>query len=600
MRPRFLEVWRSRQGLAALLVVVVATVWRWWLVSDSYFNQDDYYLTSRASSSGLTWSFFVNGPTGHFNPAQQLVYWTVARLAPFDWPAVAAFVVVLQTMALVVLWYLLSRLLPGSWLRLPLLISVAIAPLTLTSTLWWSAAMGVWPPMLALVAAVIFLLRADEDVRWRWANLVGCVAATVVGLAWHERAILIPPFLLGVAICIADDASGWRRVTVALRRFLPLWISLGVLGAAFLILYSQVTEVAGGAVSVRQAAVVAGAYVAENVVPGLVGGPWVGTLKGGAVVPRVWVDVVAFAAVALGVVALLRHGGPARRWALGLLAGYVGAEMAMVIAGRGGFGRVIGLDSRYSAAIVMVAAICVALALRGAPIAAPAESKPGVSWSGGWRRTTLEVTALFTAGAVIGTALLVPHFQNREDRSYFTNLKRDLATNPNQVIVDQPVPVDILLPLLGEEAMLSSVLAPLPDVPLFDQPSPDLRVVEADGHLREPFLYDAVAAKDGPVPGCGYALTSRLRTVPLEDPIGGKFVMRIGYFTQDDGSIEVSVPGHDWSVSVGVVGGPHLTYVVVPDLGEPVTSLRMGSETAQTVCVTGVLAGSPVNPRDEP
>lgn len=594
MNVRFGRVWQSRQGLVAILVILGATVWRGWLLRDSFFNQDDYYLTSRASQSDLTWSFLVNDTAGHVNPAQQLVYWIVARLAPFDWPPVAVFLLVLQMSTVIVLWYVLSRLLPGSWIRLPLLLAVAVAPLTLASTLWWSAAMGLWPPLLALLVAVLFLQRAADASGWRsYLELAGCLLAVVVGLLWHERAILIPPVLLGVAVCLADDASGWRRILSALRRFLVLWVGLALLGAGFLVAHSRLTDVVGGSVSLRQAAVVTWAFIGENVVPGIAGGPWAGELTGGAVVPTTWVVVVAIAAVLVGAVALLRVGGPARRWALGLLVAYVGCQLALLIGGRGGFGRVIGLDSRYSADIVVVAVLFVALALRGAPVAAPTDSTEPAQWSGGWGRTGVELVALYTLGVVVGTALLVPHFQNVEDRTYFTNLRHDLAADPSQVLYDQLVPADILLPLVGEESLLSNVLAPLPDGPAFDQPSAQLRVVRSDGHLEEPDLDGAVVAVDGPDAGCGYAATGEVQTVRLRAPVQGKLVVQIGYYTNTEGGLEVAVRGQDWSASVGVERGPHLTNVVVPDFDEPVTALLVRSETGSTVCVTGVRAGVP-------
>ncbi len=590
------RAWQGTQGRVALLVILAATGWRWLLLRGSYFNQDDYYLTSRASQSDLTWSFLVSDTAGHVNPAQQLTYWIVARTTPFEWTPIAWFVLVCQTLTVVVFWQVLSRLLPGSWLRIPLLTAVAVAPLTLTSTLWWSAAMGLWPPLLAMSLAVLFLLRSRQDSRRPWLDLAGCILAFAFGLLWHERGILIAPVLAGVAVCLADDAAGWRRIVVAVRRSWGLWLTLVAVGGGFLVARSRLTDIEGGAVTFRQTASVAWSYLGKNVVPGIVSGPWQADLVGGAVDPDVWVVVVSLVLAGIGAVALLQRGGPARRWALFLLVGYVGSDLVLLITGRGGFGGVIGLDSRYSADIVLVASLSVALAMRGAPAALPAEDRSGAPTpAAGVRRGALVVTGVYVAGAAVGTALLVPHFQNVEDRNYFTQLRNGLAADNSQVIYDRLVPDGILLPLLGEEALISEVLAPLPDGPAYDQPSEDLRVVGEDGRLRRPELERPVVAPAGPVERCGYPIDAGGRTIRLEAPVQGKLVLAMGYFTNTEDIVELAVPAQDWSVTFGARTGPHEMFVVVPDFGEEFSTLQMRTEGSSTVCVTGIQAGVPVN-----
>ncbi len=89
-------------------------------------------------------------------------------------------------------------------------------------------------------------------------------------------------------------------------------------------------------------------------------------------------------------------------------------------------------------------------------------------------------TAAYLVGSAFGVALLVPHFQNPDDREYVSRLRAELARDPEQVLFDEPVPPEILLPLLGDETLLSAVFAPLPEQPLFDAPSPKLRQVTRD------------------------------------------------------------------------------------------------------------------------
>ena len=58
----------------------------------------------------------------------------------------------------------------------------------------------------------------------------------------------------------------------------------------------------------------------------------------------------------------------------------------------------------------------------------------------------LALTGLYAVGSAFGSAALLPHFQNHDDRSYVTNLRSDFAKDPAQVVVDELVPATILLP----------------------------------------------------------------------------------------------------------------------------------------------------------
>ena len=140
--------WRNRQGAVAALVIVIALAWRAALLARSFFNQDDYFLSARAYRSGLDLRFLVEPNAGHVNPMQQLTYWLVARHAAFDWPVVATFILAMHLLAAVLMWHVLTRILPGRWVRIPLLVAFVCSPLTLATSLWWSASMGLWPHLV--------------------------------------------------------------------------------------------------------------------------------------------------------------------------------------------------------------------------------------------------------------------------------------------------------------------------------------------------------------------------------------------------------------------------------------------------------------------
>lgn len=579
-----MSAWRGVQGLAALGVVAVMVASRGVLLAGSFFNQDDFYLSGRAYASDLTVDFLLRDTAGHVNPLQQLSYWFVAHHAPYDWAVVAGAVLAIQTAATVLMWLLLTRLLGERWIRLPLLAMFAWAPLTLATTLWWSAAMGLWPHVLCSLAAIWLLVRWQQGTGRGRTELVAIVAVTVVGLLWHERAVLIPPLVYGVAVALADDASGWRRLTAALARFRWLWVALVALLAGFLVAHGLLTDVEGGGGSARRMLGISWSFLGENVVPGLAGGPWTGRLEGGAVVPATWVTVLSLVLAAAAVAILLLRGGPARRWALAVLVGYVAADLALVLSGRAGFGSVIGLDPRYSSDVVHAAVVCLALAVRGAD--APRHVPP--------RLATGALVVAYGVAAAFGTALLVPHFQNTEDRELVTTLRAELAADPTQVLVDDLAPADVVLPLVGEDSLYSRILAPLPEMPAFDDPSPRLRLVADDGRLVAPELDDTVTARPGPEEGCGYAVDERAVDLRFRVPLAGRVLVRLGYFTDREST--VAVRAGDWSAEFLARPGPNQVWLVLPDLGHEVDELELESDGRGVVCVTDAEAGLPEDP----
>ncbi|CAN5316702.1 hypothetical protein BH09ACT12_BH09ACT12_02900 [soil metagenome] len=586
-----MSVWRGSQARVALAVIAVMTIWRGVLLDGSFFNQDDYYLSGRAYTSDLTWGYLFRDTAGHVNPAQQLVYWLVAHGAAYDWRVVATFVLALQVLATVVMWHVLTRLLPGRWVRVPLLAAFAWSPLSLMTTLWWSAAMGLWPHLVCSLLAVLFLIRVRQHAGATWLNYVVIVAVTLLGLSWHERAVLIAPVLLATAVTLADEAVGWRRIPAALKRYWPLWVSLAILLAGYLVAHSSLTSVEGGSNDPSESLAIAWAYVGQNVVPGMASGPWGATLRGGAVEPYLWVTITSGLLVVLAAGLLLWRGGPARRWALAFFVAYVLADLLLVLAGRGGFGRLIGLDPRYSSDVIHAAVLCVALALRGASAGYGFRLPARVTWTRARSVVLMAATAAYVWGAVVGSATLVPHFQNVEDRVYLTNLRGDLAADPNQVIVDALAPADIVLPLVGEDSLLSALLAPLPAAPVFDEPSARMRTVSKDGRLVEVTLDGSIPMRPGPVYDCGYDVKAAPTRIPLAVEIAGRVVVHLSYFTDTEATVAVSVGS--WQETFLARSGPNEMWFVIPDLGDAVTALYLQVEGPSTVCVNQLEVGLP-------
>ena len=579
--------WRGAQGAAAIGVIVVMLAVRGRLLAGSYFNQDDFYMTGRAYRSDLTWDFLFSDFAGHVNPFQQLTLWMVAHHAAYDWPVIAAAILVVDLAATVLVWLILSRLLDGQWSRVVLLAVFAWAPMTLMPTLWWSAAMFLWPHVLGSLAAIWLLVRWRQGDGRAWVNGAGIVLVTAVALLWHERAVLILPLVFGVAVALADEASGWRWLTAALRRFRWLWLGMAGVVTGFLVVHGMLTDVEGGGGTARQQVEVSWSFIGRSVVPGLVGGPWAGRTEGGAVVPATWVTVVSIVLVVAVVALLLRYGGPARRWALAVLAGYVAADLALLLAGRSGFGQIIGLDPRYSSDTLHAAVVCVALCLRGASWPAPARRHVRALVVGG-------LVAAYGVASAFGTALLVPHFQNEEDREFVTNLRDDLAADPTQVILDGPAPEELVLPLVGDDNQYSVIFGPLPELPAFDEPSTRLRVVGADGGLQPVKLAGSLPSLPGPDGECGYGVSTVPVDVEMALPIAGRVLLRVRYYSADEATVTVRAGA--WTDEFLARRGPNEVWLVLPEVPGEVSGLELAADGRSEVCVTDVVAGLPEMP----
>jgi hypothetical protein len=238
----------------------------------------------------------------------------------------------------------------------------------------------------------------------------------------------------------------------------------------------------------------------------------------------------------------------------------------------------------------------VALALRGSPV------RFGLHFRNdrGWRRARtvgiVAVTAAYVVGAAVGTARLVPHFQNTEDRQYVENFRDGLAADPNRVIADAPVPAEIVLPLLEDEASLSMVFGPLPESPAFDEPSARLRAVDDEGRLRLVGLGGAIEARPGPVDGCGYPVRTRSTDVDLLVPVETPVVVRVAYYTDMETTVDVTAGSTRTQFQARP--GPNEVWVPVPQRGDQLDTVRFSVTDGTTVCVTDLEAGLPF-PREE-
>ncbi|MGK5442695.1 hypothetical protein ACSNN7_12895 [Micromonospora sp. URMC 105] len=367
----------------AVAMILVSLAWRAQLASRGYLAVDDYMLIARAAEAELTPGFLLTLYNNHFMPAALLITWLVTRAAGLAyWPYV-----LILTAAQAILAVSFARLLrtlvrPGWALLVPLAVFL-FSPLTLEATSWWAVGVNMLPMQIAMVLAVGAQVRYVRTGRRR--HLVTLALAVLFGLLFFEKALLVVPLVFLLTAFLFVGGPPVRAVLTTVRRYWPSWLLLTGLSLGFLALYGSRAES-----SLRRPDSLGEVFsflwqlLGSTVVPGLLGGPWRWLPAGdGAPVtapPELgrWIAWAAFLVLVVLTVRLRRVAG--RAWLL--LASYLTLVTALLAATRLGsiYSDVAGAVPRYVSDVVVVAALCIGVALLGLRPApdrfAPADPAP--------------------------------------------------------------------------------------------------------------------------------------------------------------------------------------------------------------------------------
>ena len=590
--------WRSRAGVVAIALIVVQAVWRGVLLGRGFFTQDDY-LMLRLGAEPLSSDLLLQDYSGHLFPGGFLLAWGHSHFAPLDWSVAVVEILLLQAIAAALAWLVLGRLLPGSWARVPLLAVALFCPLALWPTQWWCVSIQFLPVSIALLlAAWALLVHLQDGVGWA-AVLV--VVATVGGLLFQERAMLFP-LVLGLVAVAHSTVPGPRAVLDALRAHLRLWVALGVVVGAYLLVHRALAPIATtSAGNGGDGAELVGNFLGRNAVPGFVGGPWDPTVTGDSLlVPPTYAVVLAWLVVLAGVAWSLRR-NRAAAWGWLLLLVYVLVDAALLFGGRTAMGPTFGLIPRYAADIVPVLPIALGLVVRAA-LARPVGTA-GPSGPSGTRRPVLVaggLTLAYLASAAVTTGAVASYSYNNADRQFVETLRGELRTHPRVVLFDAGAPDDLMIGWFGSDARISTLVGTAPESPVFDRPSHAMRMVDAEGRLRAIDLVSTVSMRSAPDATCGYPVRAEATSIPLKEEVSGeRMVARVSYYTASSGTLEVRTDESGDTDRVALRQDLNTVDLVVSgDLDELTMSLDEqfgdGSDEPGTVCVVGVRVGFPV------
>lgn len=593
---------------AAAVLITLSVLWRASITTRGFLTIDDFPIIAQADAAGLSIENLFGMYNNHFMPAGRLITYLAERLTGYEYWPYATLMLLGQIAVSVALYRLLRLMLPAGWAQLVPLCLYLFNPMTLEISAWWAVGVNLLPLQLAMIIAVgaqVRYLRSGEP-----RHLATLALAVTAAMLFFEKALFIVPLVFLVTLCLYAPGGPVRAVLTTVRRWWPVWAMLTAISVVYLAAYLTMST-AGSSLRPATAGEVGtffGQFFGESLVPGLVGGPWTWLHAGDG--PPVaapgqtarWISWALVAAL-VAVTIWLRRWVAVRAWTLLVLFSALAAGLIAATRLGSGMGGVAGLVPRYLGDVLVVAAVCVGVAVcglrrldepgePGEPVAAAlpplVRERP---------RPYLAALAagvvLFVASSVFSGIDFAADWQVKIGRDYLRTAQADLAAaEPGTVFMDRPVPEDVLPSLSSPWNMQSRFFGPLEDGPVFVTAARELSVFDEAGHIR-PAWVEGVPAMPGPVRGCGYRVTGgRTVTIPLAGNVVNYWqITRIAYLSDRDTSATIRV-GDNPAVRFDVHRGLNAMFLLMRAGGDKAT-LEV-SDPAATLCTDEIEIGTVV------
>lgn len=544
---------------AAALLITASIGWRGSITVRGFLTIDDFPILAQAAAFDLTPGHLFEPYNNHLMPAGRLIVWVTERLIGYEfWPYVI--LMLLAQAAVGVAFYRLLRLmLPSSWALLIPLTLFLFNPMTLEVTAWVAVGINLLPMQLAMIVAVHAQVRYLRSGDRR--HLATLALAMVAGLLFFEKALFIAPLVFLVTLCLYAPGGPVRALVTTVRRWWPSWAVLAAISLVYLAGYLAMSTSA--ALRTPSSAGEVGTFFqqfyGDSLAAGLLGGPWVwlDAADGTAIVQQSqsarWFSWV-LVPLLVGVTIWMRRWVAGRAWTLLVL--YSALAAGLIAATRLGstLSGVSGLVPRYLGDVLLVAALCVGVAVCGLrplePAADSADDIMPAPLRGRAQPVAVGVTAavvLLLASSLYSGTGFAADWRDKTGRDYLRTAQADLAVaEAGTVFMDQPVPETVVPRFSYPWNMQSKFFGPLENGPVFVTEGRKLSVFDEDGHIR-PAWVEGVKARPGPLAGCGYRVTGdRSTRVPLQSAVADYWqVVRISYLSDRDTTATIRVGRHD-------------------------------------------------------
>src|SRR5215472_6203236 len=356
-----LATWARGRGvvLGGLALIAVQLIWKSFFLGHFFFRQDDIHVLELALGHSFSWSYLTFVGAGHLIPGVYAIAWGVARISLYSWPLASFITLVMLAGAGLAALRLLRTLFGNRPAILVPLTVYLLCPLTMPDLSWWTSAIESLPLQIAIFMALNAQVHYVRTGRFRHA--VAAAAWLLFGLAFFEKALVVPLLLLGVTSGFLMDESGsWlRTIGHCLVRYWRAWLLQVAVLAGYAVVFA--TSLHTSSVQPEIPGTAGGVFtfiskiVKNTFVPGAIGGPWQWLATSdaeyaysGSPPALAWLALLVAAAVIVASIWSRRHAW--RAWAI--LAGWLAAaDIAPVLVGRVpelGPG-VLALETRYVA-----------------------------------------------------------------------------------------------------------------------------------------------------------------------------------------------------------------------------------------------------------
>ena len=599
--------------LTGLIMIAAQLAWKAQLLTQLYFTQDDFYNLDLAIQSPLNWHYLTFVGIGHLMIGPRVIIWVLARISLYNWGLAASVVFVLLACSSFAALRLLRTLFGDRPMILVALAVYLLTPLTVPDLGWWSAAMESVPLQLAIFMALnahVWYVRSG-----RARHLVAAVAWVGFGLAFFEKALVLPVVLFAITAAFFAGRSSWLEgARLVLARYWRAWLAYAVLAAGYavLLLVSLGTSASQPQLpsSPGAALTFAWAMVKDSLLPGAIGGPWqwlpnFGGLPSLAAPPAGLTWLALIIAILVVGASIWRRKIAWRAWAI-LAVWVAAADMLPVILGRlNGWDPMLhALETHYLADAVPILIVCMALAIT--PLTKQADEsgvvsqrRPEVAAPQAWRAVAIALFGVFVFGSIwsvqayenVTTGIVANFFVSNAEQAI-------MLAPPGTQVVDWPVPAGIMSPLFGRSANASMVIGDLARGKLkgklrwVTHPAgtiDGLQMFGTDGKLYLAKVFGEVSEPRSAKQGCWPDRHGRI-VVRFAAPTSiDSWELRIGYIWGSAAPGFMTVQYGNTVQALGVTHGLHSAYLPISG---SVSSIVIAGLSSPEMCIGDVEAGA--------
>lgn len=604
--------WRQWTGFRIALVILMGftLVWRVWTMSAwSWFQDDWVYLTQSARMP--FGEYLLQDYNGHLMPLQFALAWAMTHVAPLNYDLAVAVTVVFMIGALGA-WALALVELFGERIRLLIPLTIlALSPVFMPITLWWAAAIQVFPLQLTMGLCVYFAARYVQRGR-RARDLVLLGVSFAVGLGFWQKALLIAIPVAFVTVVLARESRSSRAIKSWSPLVLVAAMSLVYLPAYVLLTRGGKQEL-GAARGVGESLTFYMRGILDVGLPALLGGPWQGLSNPQSVYepPSSSLSFLMLAiALAISVISVALRRSV---WlSLLMLAVYAAVSWGLLLTSTRytAMGVFAIRDARYAADIIPVALLAmshVMCRLRSEPVhgwlrlPVPAEARrivPGVT---GLLLVVVGVSAIHGNGVTWDAS--APH----SPKPWVDAVTSDARAVNGISLQDTNPPNTVLWTVFFPEyGHLEPMLAPLSPKVKYNAPAEQIYTTREDGRIVAAEVEALATSKPGPTPQCGYLLRPGSTVdVPVDNPLfGWTWMVQLDYFSELGGEVQVRTGNRSQSLALrpGLANMqfivtdsvPRLSITSDPDAG-PIclASAKVGNSRATDRLAVDGRAGAP-------